>query len=292
MIEASSARPPLQVYQSLWAMQPHSPDGIKLPLAEVCDMVAGEGFSGLAIDLGAADIKTAYDVRPHLDRNKLTPLIVAFPKSVPSLYDTLMMAKDFGAPFVDVIGQVFPLSVEGGIPVIRKWIEMSELVGMPVQFETHRNCITNDLFYTLQLLDAVPEMRLCCDLSHYVVDREFWYPVSADNQALIQRCIERSDSFQGRVASRQQIQLQINFPQHQKWVKVFEDWWRRGFDSWLKRNPHGSPIFLCELGPPEYAMTGADGKELSNRWDEARQLRDTAHRIWAEACEAQGQPVA
>ena len=292
MTEPSSARPPLKVYQSLWAMQPHSPDGIKLPLAEVCDMVAGAGFSGLAIDLGAADVKTAYDVRPHLQRNNLTPLIVAFPKSVPSLYDTLMMAKDFGAPFVDVIGQVFPLSVEGGIPVIRKWIEMSETVGMPVQFETHRNCITNDLFYTLQLLDAVPEMRLCCDLSHYVVDREFWYPVSADNQALIQRCIERSDSFQGRVASRQQIQLQINFPQHQKWVKVFEDWWRRGFDSWLKPNPQGSPMFLCELGPPEYAMTGADGKELSNRWEEAQQLRDTAHRIWAEACAAQGQSVA
>jgi hypothetical protein len=34
-------------------------------------------------------------------------------------------------------------------------------------------------------------------------------------------------------------------------------------------------------------MTGADGKELSNRWEEALQLRDTAQRIWAEACEAQ-----
>ena len=126
--------------------------------------------------------------------------------------DTLKMSKDFGSPFVDIIGQVFPLSVEGGIPVIRKWIEMADEIGIPVQFETHRNCITNDLFYTLQLLDAVPEMRLCCDLSHYIVDREFWYPISDDNQALIQRCIERSDSFQGRVASRQQIQLQINFP--------------------------------------------------------------------------------
>ncbi len=26
--------------------------------------------------------------------------------------------------------------------------------------ETHRNCITNDLFTTVQLLDAVPAMRL------------------------------------------------------------------------------------------------------------------------------------
>lgn len=254
-------------------------------------MVAGAGYDGLAIDLGAADVATAHAVRPHMERNNLTPLIVAFPKTVASLRETLVMAKDFGAPFVDVIGQVFPLSVDGGIPVIRRWIEMSEETGMPVQFETHRNCITNDLFYTLQLLDAVPEMQLCCDLSHYVVDREFWFPLSEFNQGLIQRCLERSDSFQGRIASRQQIQLQIDFPQHRKWVALFEDWWRRGFQSWIRRNPDGSPVFLCELGPPEYAITGADGKELSNRWDEALKLRERAQKIWAEVVASEQAPA-
>ena len=88
------------------------------------------------------------------------------------------MAKDFGAPFVDVIGQVMPLSVEGMIPIIRDWMNMSERLGMPVQFETHRNCITNDLFSTLLLLDAIPEMRLCADLSHFIVDREFKLPMA------------------------------------------------------------------------------------------------------------------
>ena len=279
----SPSRPPLQVYQSLWAMQPHGIDGDSLPLDAVCEKVAEAGYDGLAIDLGAADVETAYAVRPHMERNGLTPLIVAFPKTVASLRETLIMAKDFGAPFVDVIGQVFPLSVDGAIPVIRRWIEMSDEVGIPVQFETHRNCITNDLFFTLQLLDAVPEMRLCADLSHYVVDREFQHPISDFNQGLITRCLERSDSFQGRVASRQQIQLQIDFPQHRKWVATFEDWWARGFRSWAARNAEGAPILLCELGPPEYAMTGADGRELSDRWREALAIRETAMRLWDEA---------
>lgn len=39
-------------------------------------------------------------------------------------------------------------------------------------------------------------------------------------------------------------------------------------------------IFLCELGPPEYAMTGPDGREMSNRWTEALTLKATAERIW------------
>ncbi|MEC8206098.1 MAG: sugar phosphate isomerase/epimerase, partial [Pseudomonadota bacterium] len=237
---------------------------------------------GMAIDLGAGDVAQAREVRPHMERNGLTPLIVAFPKTIESLRETLVMAKDFGAPFVDVIGQVMPLSVEGMIPVIRKWIDMSDEVGMPIQFETHRNCITNDLYATLCLIDAVPEMRLCADLSHFVVDREFKLPLDHRDRGLIQRIIDRSDSFQGRVASRQQIQVQLDFPQHAKWVELFHGWWRDGLESWRARNDEGDCIFLCELGPPEYAMTGPDGREMSSRWDEALTIRRWVMEMWDE----------
>ena len=191
------------------------------------------------------------------------------------------MAKDFGSPFVDVIGQVTPLSVQGMIPIIRQWINMADQIGVPVQFESHRNCITNDLYSTLCLLDAIPEMRMCADLSHYVVDREFWFPMSERDLGLISRVLQRSDSFQGRVASRQQIQLQLDFPQHQKWVDLFKGWWREGLEDWRKRNS-GNCIFLCELGPPEYAMTGPDGNEMSNRWEEALQIRSWVQNIWKD----------
>jgi hypothetical protein len=272
----------LQVYTSLWAMQPHDQTGVKLPYDQVCEMVAGAGFDGMAIDLGASDVAVAHAVRPHMERNNLTPLIVAFPKTIDSLEDTLKMAKDFGAPFVDVIGQVMPIALDDMVPVIETWMEMSDKIGMPIQFETHRNCITNDLYTMLQLLDRIPEMRVCADLSHYVVDREFWFPLSEHDLGLISRVLERSDSFQGRVASRQQIQLPLSFPQHQKWVELFQGWWREGMASWRDRNASGDCIFLCELGPPEYAMTGADGKELSNRWEEAQQIKSWVEDIWAD----------
>ena len=269
----------LKTYTSLWAMQPHDQTGIKLPYNEVCEMVSSAGYDGMAIDLGAGDVAQAHEVRPHMERHGLTPLIVAFPKTVESLRETLVMAKDFGGPFVDVIGQVMPLSVDGMIPVIREWIEMADQIGIPIQFESHRNCITNDLYSTLCLLDAVPEMRMCADLSHYVVDREFWFPISERDLGLISRVLQRSDSFQGRVASRQQIQLQLDFPQHQKWVKLFKNWWREGLKDWRQRSS-GDCIFLCELGPPEYAMTGPDGIEMSNRWEEGLQIKSWVERIW------------
>ncbi len=274
--------PSLKVYQSLWSMQPHDQSGAMLSLGAVADKVAEAGFDGLAIDLGAADIATAKAVRPHLDRVGLTPLIVAFPQSVEALREVLIMAKDFGAPYVNVIGQVFPLTVEGAIPVIRRWIEMSDEVGMPVQFETHRNCITNDLFFTLSLLDAVPEMRLAGDFSHYMVDREWKLPLGPFEKGLLSRAIGRCDSFQGRVASRQQVQLQLDFPQHAKWVDLFREIWAEGFADWQARNPVGEMVFLCELGPPEYAMTDATGREMSNRWEEALVLKSWAKEIWEE----------
>ena len=277
----------LSVYTSLWAMQPHDQTGVTLPDAEIAAMVAAAGYKGMALDLGAADVSVARAMQPHLAREGLTPLIVAFPKTVASLRETLVMAKDFGSPFVDVIGQVTPLSVEGMIPVIRTWIEMADQVGIPIQFETHRNCITNDLYSTLQLLDAVPEMRLCADLSHYVVDREFWHPLSERDLGLISRILGRADSFQGRVASRQQIQLQLDFPQHAKWVALFRQWWREGLESWRGR-AEGECVFLCELGPPEYAMTGPDGREMSNRWEEALTIKSWVEEIWAELEAAEG----
>lgn len=272
----------LKIYTSLWAMQPHDQTGTKLPFDQVCEMVAEAGFDGMAIDLGASDVATAHAVRPHMEANGLTPLIVAFPKTIESLEDTLHMAVDFGAPFVDVIGQVMPIALDDMVPVIETWMKMSDRIGMPIQFETHRNCITNDLYTTLQLLDLIPDMRICADLSHYVVDREFWYPLSDADLALISRVLQRSDSFQGRVASRQQIQLQLDFPQHQKWVELFRDWWREGISSWRARNPEGDCIFVCELGPPEYAMTGPDGREMSNRWDEAQVIKGWVEGIWQD----------
>lgn len=270
----------LDVYTSMWAMQPHDQTGIKLPYEQVVEMVADAGYKGMALDFGFTPVEDAKRIQPMMAKAGLMPFLVDFPKTVEALRPTLKLAKDFGAPFVVVIGQVMPISVEGMIPVIRAWIEMSEQEGMPILFETHRDCITNDLFSTLSLLDAIPEMRLCADLSHYVTGREMACPLRPRDAEHMSRILARSDSFQGRVAGRGQIQLQLDFPQNQKWVEMFKGFWQEGFAGWQARNPNGTCVFLCELGPPDYAMTGPDGREMSNRWNEALVIKDWVEEIW------------
>jgi hypothetical protein len=278
----------LEVFQSLWAMELRRPDGKERSLEESVEMVAAAGFDGMAIDLGAADLPIVEKARPLLERHRLGCMLIAFPKTVAALRPVLLTAKEIGVPFVNVIGQVMPVSVEGAIPVIRRSLEIAEEIGVPIQFETHRNCITNDLLCTLQLLDAIPEMVVSADLSHYVVGRELAWPISAESEEWIRRILYRAGSFQGRVASRQQIQLPLAFPQHRKWLELFLRWWEAGFRRWRERSASDATLnFLCELGPPEYAMTGADGYELSDRWQEALVLRDHARAIWAKL-EAEG----
>ncbi len=264
----------LKTYQALWAMT-------GAPLGESFDRVSDAGFDGMAVDLGALTLDQARATLPEFRRTGLAGLVTAFPRSIEDLRPALHLAHDIGAPFVNIVGQVMPLRVGEMAQAVRGWLHLAAQERMAVQFETHRNCITNDLFATLLLLDAVPEMVLSADLSHYVVDREMPCPPTPVLQSYIERVLDRSGSFQGRVAARGQIQVALDFPQNRKWVELFLGWWDYGLRRFAARAPGEDAVFLCELGPPDYAITGADGGELSDRWAEALALRDHARAIWA-----------
>jgi hypothetical protein len=106
--------------------------------------------------------------------------------------------------------------------------------------------------------------------------------VSDENHALMHRIIDNSWGFHGRVASREQVQVPITFPHHQVWVDLFMGWWEYGFRSWRRRaGPDETLTFLCELGPTPYAITGADGRDLSDRWQEALIMKDSVRELWA-----------
>jgi hypothetical protein len=244
--------------------------------------VKAAGFDGMSVDLGALPLPQANEVIPQFVRTGLRGLVTAFPRSIEDIRPAIAFAKAIDAPFVIVVGLVMPVTIAGMIPVIRGWLAIAETEGMPLHFETHRHCITNDLFIALQLLDAVPEIEMSADLSHYAVDRELYLPLSPALKSQFNRVLERSASFQGRVSTGQQIQVPIDFPQHAKWLELFTGWWTEGFRHWRARKPpNEDAVFLCELGPRDYAITDANGRELSDRWAEAQQLREIALRCWA-----------
>jgi hypothetical protein len=270
----------LEVFQSLWAMTQRPREGAEMPLSEMMSKIAAAEFDG--VDIVYGDYAQA-ELAPLLARHDLACTVTAFPDSVDALRPALDLALALEARHLNIIGAVYPFGVEEGADFVRGWMTLCRDAGMPMSIETHRDCITTDMLYTLQLLDAVPDMALCADLSHFVVGREFKWPITPVVQSQIESILDRSMSLQGRVASREQIQLQISFEHHREWVDQFADWWAYGFRSWQSRNPDDAVLnFLCELGPREYAITGEDGEELSDRWEEALIIRNRVRQIWAD----------
>ena len=269
----------LLVYQSLWAMERRRPDGLEWSLDEKLDMIRGAGFDGCGVRF--FDRAYAREVTQKLRGWGMTWQAQCYPRTVDDLKPILDHVAELGADHFNLQPDVRPYTVAECVPLIEGWRALAQDAGVPLHFETHRDRMTTDLYFTLRLLDRFPDLRLTGDLSHYVVGREFAWPISDENHRLMHRIIDHCWGFHGRVASREQVQVQISFPHQRDWLDLFMGWWEYGFRAWRRRAPPDATLtFLCELGPKEYAMTGRDGYELSDRWEEAQWLMRLVRELW------------
>ncbi len=270
----------LLVYQSLWAMERRRPDGAEWSLDQKLEMIREAGFDGAGVRF--FDAEYAKTVTERLGSWGLTWQAQCYPQTVDDLGPILQNVKAYGAEHVNLQADVRPMTVAECVPLIEGWTAMARDAGVKLFFETHRDRMTTDLFFTLRLLDRFPDIKFTADLSHYLLGREFAWPVSPENHRLIHRILDNAYAFHGRVASREQIQVQISFPHHREWLELFLGWWEYGLRSWRRRAGKDDVVtFLCELGPKEYAMTGADGYELSDRWEEGKLLMRLIRELWS-----------
>jgi hypothetical protein len=267
------------VYQSMWAMERRRPDGQEWTLDQKLAMIRDAGFDGAGVRF--FDYQYAREVTAFLRAHNMTWQAQCYPKTVDDLKPIIEHVQELGAEHINLQADIRPYTVEECVPLIEGWLRLAQDAKLRAHIETHRDRMTTDLFFMLHLLDRFPDLRLTGDLSHYLVGREFAYPVTEENHRLMRRVMDNCWGYHGRVASREQVQVQISFPHMKHWVDLFMGWWAYGFESWKKRAPADATLtFLCELGPPEYAMTGPDGYELSDRWSEALMMKDTVRDLW------------
>jgi hypothetical protein len=269
----------LRILQSLWAMERRRADQPEWPLQTQLAMIRDAGFDGAGVRF--IDPAFAAEVTSFLRAHEMIWQAQCYPTNVDDLKPVLELVARLGADHVNLQPNVRPQRIEECIPLLDGWRRLAEEAGVAVHVETHRDRMTTDLFFTLQLLDCFPDLRLTADVSHYLVGREFAWPVDEINHALIHRILDHSWGIHGRIASREQVQVSLGFPQHRGWVELFMGWWEYAIRSWRKRADTDAVLtFLCELGPPPYAITGPDGAELSDRWEDALQMKDMIRALW------------
>jgi hypothetical protein len=259
------------VLQSLWGLEGIPWADLDDGLADTLRRVAAAGFDGVGANLALPrQAQTVAQVSAELGQTwEAQCRVFTADELARFLEQTVALG---GANHVNVQIGVREADLDRAIALMRSLLAVSRQSPLPVFYETHRGRLTNDLGVTAALLEALPELRLTGDLSHYVVAHSMPLPVGDQNQAAISQVLDRCNAFHGRVAGGHQVQLALHGAWQQPWVEQF-----------ARTEPDARLTFLCELGPPDYAITDTQGRELSDRWGEALELKAMARDLFARA---------
>jgi sugar phosphate isomerase/epimerase len=280
--EANSAAPRLKIYNSKWALIGLPRGAKEWSFEDKLVRVKEAGFEGIETEEVLQDETRSVELvrQLGLDLGMGSSKIL---RSVQEVRQGLEICKRTGAKYyVIVAGDAF-MSDDAAASLVKDSIQASADLGVPLLFETHRRSLTESCYRVLKLIDRVPDIRFCADLSHFVVSGSLG---GASSQEWVQRwgpILDRSDSFQCRISNGEQVQVDVGDGSSklaQKWVELWAEILRR----WLKRAQPGDffPV-TSELGPPNYSIVDPNGVEISDRWQQTLVMKRLTEQAWAMA---------
>ena len=284
--DGSAAPPRLRVQHSLWSL-------IKLPfnapvewtLAEKFARVRAENFEAVECWLSDGD---EAEHRAALDAHGLRLVLGHRPFTLADVRATVERARRLRADFI------FAQPADAFTPVaevaalVREGRRIANDAGLAFFVEIHRNNFTENLPQIKQLIEQAPDIRFTADLSHLVVCGEFY---GWEDERAVDRLmpvLERTSHLHGRISNGEQVQVDVGDGSNAT-AQFFVRLWATAMTHWLRGAGPGDVLpFASELGPPRYAITTPDGKEISDRWEQSLVMKRLAEQAWAIAAEGKG----
>jgi hypothetical protein len=203
--------PELLVLQSVWGLDKCPGFDIENRLDEALGQVVAAGFDGVGVNL-------ARTVRTEGVARVMNPLGLAWEAQVlvhdaDQLKHWIGEAHRLGAHHLNVQIAGPTADFRAALALIDRLVAAAKDAPLPVWFETHRGRLTNDLLFTLKLLEERPGLPLTADLSHYPVAGEMELPLRDDQLAAIETILQGSHNFHGRVSTTHQVQVALDAPQ-------------------------------------------------------------------------------
>ncbi|CAN5592320.1 hypothetical protein BH23BAC4_BH23BAC4_00720 [soil metagenome] len=166
--------------------------------------------------------------------------------------------------------EIFPF--EANLAIFKHVIRLGVEHGVPVSVETHRGRPTFAATETVRYLDALPDLRLTADFSHWMVVHE---SLLEDQEEVLATAIGRSDHIHARVGHAEGPQLVDPFsPEAEPVLARHVALWRRIVEA---RRAGGAEILTVapEAGPPPYMpLDPSTGEPLADAWSVNVAMRD------------------
>jgi sugar phosphate isomerase/epimerase len=155
---------------------------------------------------------------------------------------------------------------EENLQIFERVVQLSQASGIPILIETHRGRPTYSAIETRKYLEAVPELRLTADFSHWMVVHE---SDLGDQRANLELAIMRADYVHARVGYAEGPQ--IPDPRAPEWefaVTRHLQLWQEIIDQ-QKRDGKEILFITPEFGPPPYMHTAPFTKEpVGDVWEQ------------------------
>ncbi len=275
--------PRLQCGHTLWSLERlpfNSP--VEWTAEEKIRRVRDAGFAHL--ECWIEDDEGGHAIKRKVERQGLTLALGHRPTTVEATLQVVQRAHDFGAKWILCQPASAYHRLAEVVEIVRAGSQAAADCNINYFVETHRNNFTETIRQTLELIEAVPDIAITADFSHFAVVGEFY---GWSGEGAIERMrpiIERVAHVHGRVSNGEQVQVDVGDGQDLSEgtpAGFFFELWRECFSSWRGRAAEGDVMpFSSELGPPRYAITTREGLEISDRWEQSLVMRDLAQRAW------------
>lgn len=157
---------------------------------------------------------------------------------------------------------IFPF--EDNLAIFRRACELSQRSGIVFTAETHRSRPTGNGPGTRRLVEALPELRLNADFSHWACVHESDLSDQPENVDL---AIQRASHIHARVGFDQGPQVPDPLASEWgTWTERHLAWWQRIIDA-RKADGTESLTITPEFGPPPYMpLNPKHGSPLADAW--------------------------
>lgn len=239
----------LRAFRHLWGLE-------REPLATALPRIASKGYVG---------VEVALQELPEVERLReeaaaaglaIKPLLLlagATPEAQLDEYrELLSLARTFDPAGVTVHSGRDAWPRREAIAFYARAVALEADAGLEVAHETHRGRSLFSAWDAAAILAEAPELRLCCDFSHWVVVAERLF---APDEPAIALAAGRAVHVHARVGFEQGPQVpDPRAPEHAGALAAHEAWWER---VWEAQRAAGAAVttFTPEYGPPPYLHT-------------------------------------